>query len=946
MDPFYNQEFRIQESRQLENSYKRWIGNKDAVFFARDYRHNFNANLSNPTNTATLSELDLLWGRAPQLEEQLVSEADTRLYKEFLTPNKSRITKPGFLKTAKSWFHSIPLKKKLLYGGLATGAAVLATAMATKDNKYHNRIEGLHPYSEGLGTQILRQHSDFGSGIIRNKLLKRASQTIKGFSEQEVISLAKAAKTESVEAFAKRMGAEVFTTGKITKRLQKTFQTAGGAFGTLPEEAYSGILGKARKFIHGIRTGGKAGRTYVDPEYFDNEDIIKTAIFHEASEQRNIKAIASKKGWRSVLKEIGEAKSPADLLSHRTTVVQEDLFLRNLTSRQRYQSWIKDFRGNDPFYQTFSARDDSWNTIEGLRHGGAAEDVRKTLTDFGSGYQGLRGVLIAELNTTYQAFKTNLSKEGLGAYSLYEWEHTRGAREAFSRFAAQKENQLKFPAMGDRESFAAHMRGEYTEFKKDFASRWDPLRKIASKIYGKSNQSLVKLTSQPEFKSAVSEALKGEGKLLGRGLMGEARSYAAEMVFEGQTHKFEFVAKKVIQNDARTATGIVRQADRAMRTARTEAFAMQELGQTRAPSFYGFGSEFGAEDSTLIMEKFNLGTPIVRREAKEVAGLTLNEIVEENPLSADELVDLKSFVKSAHKKGITHTDMHAENVVRAINPETGTSEIAVLDWGLANRFESVREIGGTQDFISHGEAMNLFQHKVEAKTGEWISPHKLSEVADMLRIEGYKQSQKDPSTSRLIINSIYHYEDKKADLTKATGYLNNLKNLRDEEASRNQLQRFVGKVFKKQRAITPAQIEQAEKDLLAAESSLKTGGSLLEETANEVSNYILANKPKVSSDALPISDATANIKKIAHRTAKNQALAFADTEFYDATVQQAKTSNNLAATMAHKARRAAIARNRRFEELSRRSVGVGLRQAATATKGHTGFHSNRSTVVR
>jgi tRNA A-37 threonylcarbamoyl transferase component Bud32 len=36
----------------------------------------------------------------------------------------------------------------------------------------------------------------------------------------------------------------------------------------------------------------------------------------------------------------------------------------------------------------FSGRDDTYNTIEGLRHGGMAERGRKQLTEFGSGYQG------------------------------------------------------------------------------------------------------------------------------------------------------------------------------------------------------------------------------------------------------------------------------------------------------------------------------------------------------------------------------------------------------------------------------------------------------------------------------------------------------------------------------------------------------------------------------
>lgn len=36
----------------------------------------------------------------------------------------------------------------------------------------------------------------------------------------------------------------------------------------------------------------------------------------------------------------------------------------------------------------FSGKDDNYNTVEGLRHGGSAQDLRRKYTDFGSGYRG------------------------------------------------------------------------------------------------------------------------------------------------------------------------------------------------------------------------------------------------------------------------------------------------------------------------------------------------------------------------------------------------------------------------------------------------------------------------------------------------------------------------------------------------------------------------------
>jgi len=44
------------------------------------------------------------------------------------------------------------------------------------------------------------------------------------------------------------------------------------------------------------------------------------------------------------------------------------------------------------FQQRWSGRDDNYNTIEGLRHGGMAEDTRHTLTEFGSGWDIARTI--------------------------------------------------------------------------------------------------------------------------------------------------------------------------------------------------------------------------------------------------------------------------------------------------------------------------------------------------------------------------------------------------------------------------------------------------------------------------------------------------------------------------------------------------------------------------
>jgi len=56
-------------------------------------------------------------------------------------------------------------------------------------------------------------------------------------------------------------------------------------------------------------------------------------------------------------------------------------------------------KGVDPYWQhtllgapKISGKDDNFNTIEGIRHGGSAESMRRTLADFGSGWAPERGV--------------------------------------------------------------------------------------------------------------------------------------------------------------------------------------------------------------------------------------------------------------------------------------------------------------------------------------------------------------------------------------------------------------------------------------------------------------------------------------------------------------------------------------------------------------------------
>jgi len=71
-----------------------------------------------------------------------------------------------------------------------------------------------------------------------------------------------------------------------------------------------------------------------------------------------------------------------------------------------------------------SGKDDDYNTIEGLRHGGVAEAMRKRFTDFGSGYKGPNPQLSPSYNEAEDVPRYEImraSKIGLSEEELYEW---------------------------------------------------------------------------------------------------------------------------------------------------------------------------------------------------------------------------------------------------------------------------------------------------------------------------------------------------------------------------------------------------------------------------------------------------------------------------------------------------------------------------------------------
>jgi endonuclease YncB( thermonuclease family)/tRNA A-37 threonylcarbamoyl transferase component Bud32 len=194
---------------------------------------------------------------------------------------------------------------------------------------------------------------------------------------------------------------------------------------------------------------------------------------------------------------------------------------------------------------------------------------------------------------------------------------------------------------------AASVRGH-----SEFGSGWDPLRKMAKKIFGESEGSFAKMIKSEEFQTAISGA--SSIKELGFGAAGGV--HLMEGVFKGQ--KFKFAKKSGLIFDQEVA-------------------AMRAVEESVGPTVYAHGN------GTIAMEYFEgkfLGD-LPKEKLQQMAGL------EEEVASA--------FGK-LHEKGYRHGDTLGN--VMLVNKGDGKEAIALIDFGAARKLseydpiEALRQI--------------------------------------------------------------------------------------------------------------------------------------------------------------------------------------------------------------------------------------------------------------
>jgi tRNA A-37 threonylcarbamoyl transferase component Bud32 len=401
-------------------------------------------------------------------------------------------------------------------------------------------IEGIHPGSEGMGAQMIRAHSEFGSGWRRR---------LTGFATKEIKELAGVARKDTAEEFAKGLGVQLAK----SKRLSAKY---GGGY-TSPSselierylvEQKAGYLNPIRKATDKIlewTRGVKRDVAYADIAGMRkaglSEEEIKRTIFHEASERLNMRSLLGKERVSEAI----EQKLP-----HKLAVAQEELFVRHLGSKQLLKETLRMREAEGTRLVRFSGRDDAWNTIE---------------AEFGSG--------------------------------------------------------------------------------------WDPLRKIATKIYGGTEGSFAKLLKSKEFQEALKSATPGE--IIGEGMFGAARRM--EGSFRGKT--FSFVRK----------TGDIGE---------EEVKAMMASQKTVAPSVYSHGP------GQIDMELFS-GTALGALDPGKISSLK---------------PDVAAAFSKIHSRGFEHGDPHLGNVFL-----TKENKIGIIDFGSAKALSakaSKRTASGDIEMVS------------------------------------------------------------------------------------------------------------------------------------------------------------------------------------------------------------------------------------------------------
>ena len=163
------------------------------------------------------------------------------------------------------------------------------------------------------------------------------------------------------------------------------------------------------------------------------------------------KGIAQKK--RHELTEFGSGWMPNPM------AVLETLDDIAYTARRAgYWTWGGLGQGISNTYSQFSGKDDEYNTIEGLKHGGWAQQKRRQMTDFGSGWTGILGKFRGSIGSITGNLSKFMAKGGSGLLHPVEAAKMASGKsvEAFAESLGGKSTIIRQDTMDIfRDAFAA-----------------------------------------------------------------------------------------------------------------------------------------------------------------------------------------------------------------------------------------------------------------------------------------------------------------------------------------------------------------------------------------------------------------------------------------------------------------------------------------------------------
>lgn len=125
------------------------------------------------------------------------------------------------------------------------------------------------------------------------------------------------------------------------------------------------------------------GRIYSAKKAIEHSEVGKTieSLRGSGVTGEDLAEIVNRAGWKGVPKglKLGtEQPEPTGFLEK----------IKGFFTRRKINNAYNQLTSNSAI-DPIPGKDDSYNTIEGLRHGGFAEDVRKSITEFGSGYTAM-----------------------------------------------------------------------------------------------------------------------------------------------------------------------------------------------------------------------------------------------------------------------------------------------------------------------------------------------------------------------------------------------------------------------------------------------------------------------------------------------------------------------------------------------------------------------------